>query len=154
MKNARTLAVAFLLAAALLAVPLLALAQVAVPDPSQPDTFLSALLAAVAGGQWKVVAILATVGVVFLLRQGASRLPGAAGAFFASARGGAVLALLGGIVTVLAGVLIQPGAKLSAAVLLNGFVLGVAAAGGWTLVRRLIWGDEAPAAYPTTPPAA
>lgn len=46
---------------------------------------------------------------------------------------------------------VVPGATLSTAVLVNGFVLGVAAAGGWTLVRRLIWGDEAPVAYPPPP---
>jgi len=123
-----------------------------IPDPSNPDSFLGALLQAVASGQWKLVAILAAVGVVFVLRQGAARLPGAVGAFFASARGGAVLALLGGVVTVLAGVLVQPGVKLTLAVVLNGLVLGVMAAGGWTLVRRLIWGDNAPAAYPPPPP--
>lgn len=153
MKLARPLALGFLavLAAMFAAGPLVTLAQVAVPDPADPSSFLSALLQAVAGGQWKLVSILVAVAVVYLLRQGAARLPGAVGAFFASARGGAVLALLGGVVTVLAGVLIQPGAKWSWAVMVNGFVLGVAAAGGWTLVRRLIWGDSAPSWYPTPP---
>jgi len=124
----------------------------AVPDPTVDFSgFVKMLTDAAGSGQWKLVGIVICVGVVFALRHFASRLPGKVGAFFQTARGGALLALLGGVATTLAGVLVQPGQKVSLAILLNGFVLGVAAAGGWNVVRRLIWGDDAPAAYPAPP---
>lgn len=132
--------------------PLFALAQV-IPDPgADSGAFFNQLLDALAKGQWRVVGILAAIGVVYLLRQGATRLPGGLGTFFQSSRGGAVIALLGGVVTALAGILIG-GGPINAALLINGVVLGIGAAGGWTVLRRLIWGDAPPTLYPAKAPA-
>jgi hypothetical protein len=130
-----------------LALPLVALAQL--PDPTNTDQYVQAILNALAHGEWKVVAILVAVAIVYALRQVATRLSGPLGIFFKSARGGAVLALLGGIVTSLAGILYAGGA-VNVGIILNGVVLGVMAAGGWTLIRRLLWGDAAPTVYPNS----
>lgn len=106
---------------------------------------------AILQGKWQAVAALVAVAVVFGARQGAARLPGKLGIFFASARGGALLALLGGVVTALAQAIVA-GGEINVTLLVNGVVLGITAAGGWTLVRRLIWGDAAPTAYPSPAP--
>ncbi len=125
----------------------LGFAQV-VPDPGNPDTFVQAVLNAVAAEQWGVVAILVAVAAVYVLRLVATRLPGALGAFFATKRGGAVTALLGGIVTALAGFVLG-GKGISVPLLLSGLVLGIGAAGGWNVVKDLIWGDAPrPDLYP------
>jgi uncharacterized protein GlcG (DUF336 family) len=137
-------------AVALAALALAALAQGTVPDPSDGGAFIQAILDAIASGQWKVVAILIAVAVVYALRQVATRLPGAVGLFFQSARGGALTALLGGVVTAVAG-LVVGGGPITVGVFINGVVLGIMAAGGWTIIRRLIWGDAAPAAYKAPP---
>jgi hypothetical protein len=131
---------------ALLLTPVFVFAQI--PDPgADAGAFFQTLLGAIAKGQWRIVAILVAIGVVYLLRQSATRLPGALGDFFKSSRGGAVTALLGGVVTALAGLLIG-GGPVNVGVLINGIVLGIGAAGGWNVLRRLIWSDAAPVAYP------
>lgn len=123
-----------------------------VPDPgADGGAFFNQLVAAVASGDYRLVAILAAVGAVFLLRQFATRIPGAVGAFFKTKRGGALTALLGGVVTALAGLLIGKG-PINVGLIVNGIVLGIGASGGWNVVKDLIWSDgPRPGLYP--PPA-
>ncbi|HSN91492.1 MAG TPA: hypothetical protein VLS93_09705 [Anaeromyxobacteraceae bacterium] len=121
----------------LLVLPVLVLAQV-VPSPDDPNAFIEAIVAAVQGGDWRAVAILAVIGVVALAR----RFGGAWVPWLRTARGGALLALAGGIVSTLGPALFSGGITLSA--LLNGLINGVAAAGGWVVARRLIYGEAVP----------
>jgi len=119
------------------------------PDPgSDPGGFFSEFAGAIQAGKWQAVAALVAIAVVFVLRKFATKIPGKAGVFFGTNRGGAVLALIGGVVTALAQIVLS-GQSLDLNILINGIVLGVTAAGGWTLVRRLVWGDSPPPAYPT-----
>lgn len=126
--------------------PLVARAQELVPMLINPgDISVDALqhlaqvaLQAVTSGNWALLAALVLVGLVWAVRRwGASKVP-----FLASARGGALLALLGGIVGAVATAL-TAGAPVTAALLLKGLTVGVTAAGGWTVVRKLLFGDSA-----------
>ena len=120
-----------------------------IPDPGvDPGGFFSELARSIQSGKWQAVAALVAIAVVFVLRKFATKIPGKVGVFFGTNRGGAVLALIGGVVTALAQIVLS-GQSLDVNILINGIVLGVTAAGGWTLVRRLIWGDAPPPAYPT-----
>lgn len=121
---------------ALLLLPALVLAQV--PTPDDPGAFLAALLAAVQGGQWVVVSILAAIGLVYVARRfGAKYVP-----FLATRRGGAVLLLLASVLTSLA-VPVLSGTALTLKVIIDVIVTGIGAAGGRTILRSLLLGGEA-----------
>lgn len=111
------------------------------------EDILQKLLEAGTTSNWRLFIILALVAVVSLLRFLGSKLPGALGQFVASDRGGAVLALVSGIggsiITAAAA-----GASIGLATILNGVIAGFTAAGGWTVVRKIlgISSDPAPAA--------
>ena len=126
-----TLALAFVL------LPVLVLAQV--PDPgADPAAFLSALLLATRGGQWIVVGILATIGIVYLARRfGAKYVP-----FLGTRRGGALLLLISSVVTALATPILA-GTPINLSVLLDVLITGIGAAGGRTIFRTLLTGGSA-----------
>jgi hypothetical protein len=108
------------------------------PDPSNLEAFASSVLAAVTSGNWALLAALVLVGVVFLARRfGAKRVP-----FLATARGGALLALLGGVAGAIATALAS-GGPVSVALVLSGLQVGFLAAGGWTVLKKLLFGDVA-----------
>lgn len=129
---------------AILMLPIIVLAQV--PSPDDPGAFLTALLAAVQGGQWLVVGILATIGIVYLARRfGAKYVP-----FLATRRGGALLLLLSSIVSALAVPLLS-GTALTLNVIIDVLITGVGAAGGRTIFRSLLLnGTAADAPVPKT----
>lgn len=127
---------------AVLVVPLLALAQAVLPDPSNTDAFLQAIVDAITGGQWRAVVVLVAVGAVYALRAGGTKLPGKLGAFLASSRGGAVLALLFAVVSGL-GALVLAGKAITLKSVLDVLLLGFTAIGGWVGVRRILGMDVA-----------
>lgn len=123
-------------------VPVFALAQ-AVDPGTDPGAFLSALLLAAKGGQWIVVGILATIGIVFLARKfGAKYVP-----FLGTRRGGALLLLISSVVTALATPILA-GTPITLSVLLHVLVTGIGAAGGRTIFRTMLTGGTAADAQP------
>lgn len=133
---------AWTLLAAVLILPLLAVAQATLPDPSNTDAFLDAIVQAITGGQWRAVVVLVAVGAVYALRVGGTKLPGKVGAFLATSRGGAVLALLFAVVSGL-GAMVLAGKAITLKSVLDVLLLGFTAIGGWVGVRRLLGMDVA-----------
>ncbi len=136
------------LAVAVLAVVLFpifaAFAQAAPPSPDDPTAFLQTIVAAVQGGQWRVVAVLGLVALVWVARRyGARYWP-----FLATSRGGALLALVAGCLTTF-GPAVFAGTTFSLKLVLDALMLGVTAAGGWVVVRRLWLGEAVPPNPPT-----
>lgn len=126
---------------AVLSLPLLAFAQVAgAPDPSQLDAFLVSAIEALGSHNYTHLAALGVIGGVYLLRQFAGKVP--ALAFFTTDRGGAVLVLLtsigGALLTVPAG-----SALLTIPTLIAILKIALEAAGGYSIVRKLMFGDSA-----------
>lgn len=103
---------------------------------------------------WRLLAVLALVAVVWGIRAFGSR----AWPALASDRGGALLALIGGITGAICHAALA-GAPVTRQLVLEGVVNGVTAAGGWAMVRKL-WGaktaadvkDDAAAAAAVAPP--
>ncbi len=144
-----------LIAAALVLFPIVAFAQLV--DPTvDPNAFTTQLLAAIQGGQWRVVVVLVAVGAIFLLRKLGTQIPGAVGTFLASNRGGALLALAFAVITGL-GTALLGGTPITLKVVLDVLLLGFTAIGGWVGVRRILGMDAAstvnPQAAAALPPA-
>lgn len=104
------------------------------PDlDKDPGGFAAHLLAAARGGQWRVLAALMLVAVVWLARRfGARAVP-----WLATDRGGVLLvlllALVGGVATALA-----DSAAISFGLLVNSVSMALTAAGGWAMVKKLL----------------
>lgn len=146
-----TRAVGYVALAACLALPLLVLAQGALPDPAASDAFLETLLAAIAKGDWRYVAVLAVIFLTYAIRRWGPSIP-RVGAYLTSSRAGAITALVLALVTGLAPPIlgwVPWSARIVADVLLSGF----AAIGGWVGVRRVI-GAAPPVVQAVPPPVA
>lgn len=104
-----------------------------IPDPSDPSAFVSALSAAITARRWGVLAALLVIALVWLARRYApQKWP-----WLRTDRGGAVLALVGSVlVTVCAD--LASGHAFSVAWLLDAIMLGMTAAGGYAVVRKII----------------
>jgi hypothetical protein len=132
----RKLSFAFLVA--LLVVPLFALAQQAIPDPSADlGGFLALLLGAVQGKDWFLVGAAVASGLTWPVRFMLVRLPGGAGAFFSTSRGGVVIALAVGMLTGLSGALLAH-TPFSLGLVVNIVGVGFTAIGGYAGLRRLL----------------
>lgn len=108
------------------------------PDPSNLEAFAQLVLSAVTSGNWALLASLVLVGVVFFARKfGGKYVP-----FLLTARGGALLALLGGVAGAIATSLLA-GGPVTSTLVLQGLTVGFAAAGGWTVLKKLLFGDVA-----------
>lgn len=108
------------------------------PPEMTPESLAPLVLQAIQSGNWSLLASLALIALVWLARRYGGRfLP-----VLTTARGGAALALAGGIGGAVATAL-AAGAPVSVALLLKGLSVGLTAAGGWTVVRKLIFGDQA-----------
>jgi hypothetical protein len=119
-------------------VPVIVLGQV-VASPDDPGAFFTAIVAAIQGGQWRVVAVLGVVALVWAAkRYGSKWWP-----FLGTSRGGALLALVAGVVSTFGPALVA-GTPFSVKLLLDALLLGVTAAGGWVVVRRLAFGEQVP----------
>lgn len=133
---------------------LLALAGLAwgagVPDPTaDPAGFLALVVGALQAREWVVLAALMVVGLVAAVRKwGPSQW-----AWLRQDRGGAALALVWGVVVAVAASLIG-GAAPSGRMLLDGALLGATAAGGWTLVKKILFPSDARKPAPSPSPGA
>lgn len=106
-------------------------------SPDDLTAFLKATFEAAAKHDWRVFAALLLVGVVWLARKYAMKLPGAVGSFFQGDRGGAVLALVLGVLGAV-GHMLTAGAGFSLQTVTDGLVMAVTAAGGWTVFKHLL----------------
>lgn len=112
--------------------------------PMTLEALAPLVLQAVQSGNWSLLAALALVALVWLARKyGGKYLP-----VLTTSRGGAALALLGGIGGAVATAL-AAGAPVSAALLVKGVTVGLTAAGGWTVIKTLAFGDAAKEAIQT-----
>lgn len=105
------------------------------PDPERIEDFARLVLDAVQSRNYALIVALAVVLVVFLLRKfGGSRLP-----FLRTDRGGALLVLGVSVAGAVANAL-AAGAPFSGALMLTAVRVALTAAGGFTLVKRLVFG--------------
>lgn len=112
--------------------------QVLGPNPEQVEEFARVVLDAVQGRNYALLASLGVVLVVYLLRKfGGARIP-----FLRTDRGGALLVLVVSLSGAVANAL-AAGAPFSAALLLTALRVGLTAAGGFTLIKRLVFGEPA-----------
>lgn len=102
-----------------------------------PTGILQMLLDAVKSGQWLLVGSLGLVVLVWALRQfGGKWMP-----FLKTDRGGALLAVASGLCTYTATALIS-GAAFSLQMLLAGLEMGVTAAGGYAILKKLFFPSD------------
>ncbi|MCP3103838.1 hypothetical protein LZ198_33660 [Myxococcus sp. K15C18031901] len=108
------------------------------PNPEQFEAFAQLLLDAVTSRNYALVASLVVVVLVYLLRKfGSAFVP-----FFNTDRGGAVLVLAVSLAGAVANAL-AAGASFSLALVLTAVKVALTAAGGFTLIKRLLFGDAA-----------
>lgn len=111
-----------------------------VPDPESDFIgFAKLFKEAAKNGNWKLLAVLLVIGIVWAARKYGVLIP-KVGDFLKSPRGGAILAILTGVFGVIATGLAASG-KFSAGLVWDGLLLGLTAAGGWTVVKKLL-GDD------------
>ncbi|NVJ26873.1 hypothetical protein HUW62_37210 [Myxococcus sp. AM011] len=108
------------------------------PNPEQFEEFAQMFLDAVTGQNYALVASLVVVLLVYLLRRfGGSFIP-----FFNTDRGGALLVLGVSLAGAVANAL-AAGAPFSLSLMLTAVKVALTAAGGFTLIKRLLFGDAA-----------
>ncbi|WP_254625390.1 hypothetical protein [Myxococcus sp. CA051A] len=126
-----------LAASLLLASSALAAESPGVPDPSRIEEFARLVFDAVTARNWALVASLAVVAVVYALRRfGGTLFP-----WLASSRAGAVLALLVAVAGAVANALVA-GESFTWTLLLKALGIGLGAAGGFSVLKALLFGDE------------
>lgn len=112
----------------------------ATPDPGvDPTAYAKDALDAMRTKNWRMLAALALIGLTWAGRKFAIKLPGKAGAFFATDRGGAVLALLMGIFGGM-GTALFAAKAFGWHLLTDGIVMGFTAAGGYAVLRKIAFG--------------
>jgi hypothetical protein len=119
---------------ALVVFPVLALAQAAgIPDPSNLEEFAKLLFTAVSAGQWKLVAALALVALVWAVRRYGGKL----WPWLLTDSGGAwtlvVTTLIGAVALAL-----YTGTPVTLPVLWTALLAAAATGGGYALVRKLL----------------
>ena len=118
----------------------------AFPDPNlDPFGAWQALADACRTGNGRLVAAILLMLLIYLLRQAVAAIP-KVGAWFKTDRGGAVLALVAGVAATLSSALWSAN-KVTFNLIVSGFVLGLAAGGGWSMMRRIL-----PASWFIPPP--
>ncbi|NRD68606.1 hypothetical protein HRD49_43495 [Corallococcus exiguus] len=100
------------------------------------ESFARLILDAVTARDWALVASLAVIAIVYVLR----RFAGAWWPLLRTARAGAVLALLLSVSGAMANALLA-GESFTVALLLKALTIGLGAAGGFTVVKTLLFGD-------------
>lgn len=116
--------------------PLTALAQVVNPE-TDFDGFVKQVFEAVRGGNWRTVAVLGSIGAIYYLRKYGIKIPGKVGAFLTTSRGGAILALVFGILLG-TGTALLSGQTITLSVLADIVMFAFTSIGGWVAVRRIL----------------
>jgi hypothetical protein len=112
-------------------IPSFVLAQLSAPTPDNFGEFVQAVLGAATSGQWALVAAFVLVAVVWGLRK----LPWPP---LKTPEGGAVLNILTGFAGAFLSALVG-GAAFSWALVLTSLQVSVLAAGGWSLLKSLVF---------------
>ncbi|MBZ4335088.1 hypothetical protein K8556_30100 [Corallococcus sp. AS-1-12] len=100
------------------------------------EAFARLILDAVTARNWALVASLAVIALVYVLR----RFVGAWWPVLRTARAGAVLALLLSVAGAVSNSLLA-GESFTVALLLKAIAIGLSAAGGFTVMKTLLFGD-------------
>ena len=112
-------------------------AQVIDPGAMDPSVLIQLFFAKVQAGNWKAVAAIAAIGIVWALRKfGGRYIP-----FLKTDRGGTLLTLATGITGGLGHALLVD-APITAELLTDGLAVGVTAAGGYVVVKRILWPSD------------
>ncbi|NOK20784.1 hypothetical protein HMI50_27540 [Corallococcus carmarthensis] len=106
------------------------------PDPGNVESFARLILDAVTARNWALVASLAVIALVYVLR----RFVGEWWPLLRTARAGAVMALLLSVAGAVANALLA-GESFTVALLLKALAIGLGAAGGFTVMKTLLFGD-------------
>lgn len=115
-----------------------AYAQIMDPAGMDPNALFQLVLARIKAGDWKAVVALAVVGFVWLVRKyGALKFP-----VLKTDRWSALLTLLSGVVGGAAYVFVN-GGTVDARAVFDGVMVGATAAGGYVLVKKIVWPDDA-----------
>lgn len=122
------------------------LGQVLAPDPEQTGAFVKLVLDAISSRNWPLVAALAVVLAVWLVRRFATtRIP-----WLGTDRGGAVLVLVTSLAGAVASALLG-GAGLSLPLLVEALSVALSAAGGFNLTKKLLTAPPAPVPVEAAP---
>lgn len=113
--------------------------------PETFDAFFQALTEALKLHDWRILAGLCCIALVAGARWGAGKIPGKFGAWIKGDQGGAATALLIGIAGSFGRALFASKDAISAQFILDGVVMGVTAAGGFSVVKKLFAGASAKA---------
>ena len=105
-----------------------------------PGALAKAIFDALTNGEWKMLSILILVALLWVLRHYGSKIP-KIGKYIGSRRGGAILALLTGLVGVI-GSAMAFGVPITWNVVSAGFSAGLGLAGGWSVLKSLIQGEK------------
>lgn len=103
----------------------------ALPSPDTPSDFIANVVDSVKGGNWRALAALGIVVLVWATRKFGAKYWD----FLGTDKGGAALVLFAGILSQIA-VVIFGHDPLSVKTIINGVVLGFTAAGGWVVVKK------------------
>ena len=115
-----------------------AYAQVVDPSTMDPSALVQLFFAKVQTGDWKAAIALVVVAAVWAMRRwGGKKWPA-----LKTDRWGAVLTLASGVAGGIAWALNKGGA-VDARVLYDGITVGLTAAGGYTVVKRILWPSDA-----------
>lgn len=107
------------------------------------DIDFNLIYQAVRSGNWRLIAAACLIVIVWALRRWGA----AHWAFLASDRGGALLALLGGVAGAFMNAL-AAGADISIVLILDGLSVGLTAAGGFVAVKKIFGKPVQPSAPP------
>lgn len=107
------------------------------PNVDDLSGYVKALFDAGAHKDWRMLAAALMVGLIWAIRKFASKLPGKAGAFFAGDRGGSIIALCVGLMGAFA-TMLSAHQAFSFNAVLGGLEAGFVAAGGYTVVKKII----------------
>jgi len=113
--------------------------------PDDPKGAATVMQRAMHTSNWRLVVIAGLLLVVLSLRKLAGFLPAKAAAWVQSDRGGATLALLAGVLTVLVNGMVA-GGKFDPQLLVDGVLAAATAAGSFNLAKRLASPADKPAA--------
>lgn len=119
-------------------------------DPTTTSELFDQAVSAAKVGDWRVLAGVICIGLVWLARWGVGKIPGKVGAWFNTDRGGAVMALIVGVLGSVAHMLSSKD-PFSMKFIMDGAVMAVTAAGGFTVFNKLFKpSDKASPAAPTS----
>ena len=121
---------------------------VSVLVPQTPGVLAETAIAAVKTSNWRHLAAVVLIGLTLLIKKLGSKIKFLK--FLDTDRGGAALVVFNGVAGTLAALLLSD-AAITTQALVDGVTLGLESAGGFTVVKRIIWPKDT---TPTPPPPA